>query len=228
MKNVNNNISSMFDNMNKSNPINYSEYKMVKSGSYKKLLKAAYAEKAGEEKAKTENASKTQKNAPKTDDTGFTKLKGDAEMLAKDAGFLETTKMWEGSDGSLDKDKITSAIKDFVKGYNAVTEEAKTIKSKEVTNNANWMQGLTNTMSKTLAKAGITVGKDNKLSFDEEAFKKGDMKAAKSLFAGEHTYASEIKDKANSIASAVVMNTSLYKNDGSAQSVLAGLINQGI
>lgn len=71
-----------------------------------------------------------------------------------------------------DWDAITKAVKTFVDDYNSVVEQAGNSETKNVLRNAAWMTGITEKAGNLLSKVGITIGKGNKLEFDEEGLKK--------------------------------------------------------
>lgn len=71
-----------------------------------------------------------------------------------------------------DWDAITKAVKTFVDDYNSVVEQAGNSETKNVLRNAAWMTSITEKAGNLLLKAGITIGKGNKLEFDEEGLKK--------------------------------------------------------
>ena len=85
------------------------------------------------------------------------------------------------------------------------------------------MKNMTETMKKSLSSVGVSVGTDGKLTVDEEAFKKADMKNVKALFSGDYSYASQIAQKASGITSAAVRNSSLYSGTGSYANAIPGM-----
>lgn len=242
MKMYDSNLSSLFSSLNNQNSINYSDYALIKKGSYQQLMKAYYSEDvnatSGSSKVYTPKpsvrdivtgkAQSTAKKAPTTDDTGLTQLKTDAKTLKDTADKLASEEMWQPVQGKIDTEKVSSAVKDFVNNYNTALEQAAKVNSKPVSQTVNWMTSLTGTMSKTLAKAGITVGVDNKLSLNEDALKNASMTTVKSLFEGKFSYGSQIGEKAESLSKASVMSTGLYNSYGQAQSTLSSLFDFGI
>ena len=55
----------------------------------------------------------------------------------------------------------------------------------------------TNANSVLLSKSGISIGKDNKLSLDEDTLKKTDVNVLKTLFTGVGSLSDTISSKAN-------------------------------
>ena len=82
-----------------------------------------------------------------------------------------------------------------------------------------------------LSRVGITIGKDNKLSVDEEKLKKANINDLKSLFGGSYSsYVSSIGQRASDIQkvseqmikSATNSNASTYTRRGSYSSLATG------
>ncbi|MBO4615718.1 MAG: hypothetical protein J5717_00045 [Lachnospiraceae bacterium] len=230
------NISSLIGSLNQNNNnfINLTDYSSIKSGSYKKLMKAYYAEEAKTNKAqntaKKDNTQKTKTSKVKTqaDNPELTKTKANADKLKESASKLSQKSLWEKKDDKLDTKAIKESVKDFVKSYNDVIEQSKKSGSKEVEKNTKWMTDLSDTLSKTLDKVGVKVGDDKKLTFDEEKFDKAKESTLESMFKGTYSYAGQIEAKASGIASASLMQTSTYEKDASTTASLASLFNTNI
>ena len=71
-----------------------------------------------------------------------------------------------------------------------------------VLRNGAWMTKTTSVNSKLLSEAGITVGTDNKLSFDQDKLDKADISAVQTLFKGYGSFASQLLNRSNAIATA--------------------------
>ena len=224
------NISSLIGSLNNNNNnfINLTDYNNIKSGSYAKLMKAYYAEEAKTAKTQKTSSAKTSKVKTQADDPELTKVKANADTLKTSASKLSSSELWEPKEGKVDTEKVMSAVKDFIKDYNTVVEQAGKVTSKEVANNTKWMTGLSSTLSKTLGKAGITVGADNKLTLNEETFKKASTNTLESLFKGSNSYAGQVEAKANGISNASLMSSATYGSDASVTSTLASLFNTNI
>lgn len=223
-------ISSFFQN-NASNNLfgsfNFSDYASIKNGSYGKLMKSYYAE---QKKGTVDNSSvtgRTDKKEP-VDTTGLSVMKQKADGLKNAAEALNKEELWKQTDGSYDMDKIVSAVKNFVKEYNGVIDQSAKVNSQEIIRDAKYMTGMTGTMAKSLAKAGITTGFDGKLSVNEETMKQANVSSLKSLFSGAVSYGSQIAGKAGEISRDAVMNSSLYGSNGALRNMLSGNYNQWI
>lgn len=169
----------------------YEEFKANKSD-----LKAQYAELA--------KSWKTQSTAAvsgtyKPD----TVLKASSDSLKAAADKLTATGkdaiVTENEDGTfnVDRDKLVSAVSEFVSSYNSVKERAAKSDNVSILEKASFMVGSTSANEKLLAKVGITVNKDNSLSLDTEALKNADARFVKSVFSGANSYASRISLKAD-------------------------------
>lgn len=233
-------ITSMLGNSNSGSAsgsslggFDLANYAAIKNGSYGKLVKSYYAgtSKSVEEQkisaARSSNTSKA-KAESNTDNTGLTQLKKDADQLKASAEALGKDDLWKKTDGRIDTDKMTSAVKSFADNYNKVIDQASKVSSKEISQDMKFMTGMTDTFSKVLAKSGISVGSDGKLSVNEEALKKADTATVKSLFNGVGTYGSQIADKAGSIYRDADMSSSIYGSNATTTSALSGVYNQFI
>ena len=228
------NISSLIGSLNNNNNnfINLTDYSMIKSGSYQKLMKAYYAEEAKTTTAKAKDVAKKEDKTSKVktaaDNPELTKVKAEADSLKTAASAVSSADLWKPADGKIDTEKVTSAVKDFIKNYNSVVDQSAKVNSKEVANNTKWMTGLASTLSKTLNKVGITVGTDNKLTLNEETFKNANMKTVESLFNGSYSFAGQVESKAGGISNASLMSSATYGSDASVTSSLASLFNTNI
>ena len=229
MKTNNSNISSLFNSLNSNNSmgsINLGDYASIKSGSYKKLLKAYYGEQKPSATDKTkETAKNKKKNDASIDSTGLSELKKDAENLKSATETLGKDELWKQNEGKYDMDKIANAVKSFASSYNDVIDQSSKVNSKDVSQDTKYMSSLTSTMSKSLSKIGVTVGADGKLSVNEDTLKKANASSIKTLFTGTVSYGSQIEDKASSIAKDTIMNSSIYGSNGATSSTLSSIFN---
>ncbi len=174
-----------------------SDYGLIHSGSYGKLVKAYY-EKNSDTASETEQA-RTSKGLASSRDTA-SNLKDAANALTK-ANYdkVKTT----DSDGKevvdYDKNNLYKLASDFVKSYNTALDSAADVDNTSVLSRALSMTNRTKASENLLRDVGITIGDDNKLSIDEDKFKKADMSAMKVLFKGNNSYASRIASDASAI-----------------------------
>lgn len=213
---------------------NLADYAALKNGSYGKLVKSYYSgsarsvDEAKRSEAKSSNATKTRKAADEADNKEFTQIKKDADQLKASAQALGKEDVWKKTDGRIDTDKMVSAVKSFADSYNKVIDQASKVSSKEISQDVKFMTGMTDTFSKVLAKTGISVGDDGKLSVNEEALKKADTATVRSLFEGNGTYGSQIADKAGSIYRDADMGSAIYGSNATTTSALSSVYNQFI
>lgn len=225
--------------------INVSDYAMIKNGSYGKLMKAYYAKQDADKLSQYGDSSKT-----------LTLMRSSADSLKKSAEALgdaslygkkkykkkdeETGEEIEVED--YDWDAITKAVKTFVDDYNSVVEQAGNSETKNVLRNAAWMTSITEKAGNLLSKVGITVGKGNKLEFDEEALKKkttlgesgielDNISTLKSVFTGYGSFASQIAQKASAISSAAARTKGVdktYNKNGAYSDTLSKLFDSTV
>ena len=208
-----------------------SDYASIKNGSYGKLLKAYYSKQDMEKAAfRTDSVQKS------------TLMKSGADVLKKSADALNNDKLWEkkiikkkdektGEETEVedyDWDAITKAVKSFVEDYNYVIEQAGDFNSRDVLRNAVWVTGITKANEKVLLKAGISVGKGNKLELDEEALKKTDIGTLKTLFTGHNSFSNKVSMKANSISNAAARCSGTYKSNGTYSNALSELVSNKV
>ncbi len=225
--------------------INVSDYAMIKNGSYGKLMKAYYAKQDADKLSQTGDSSKTLTLMR----SGADSLKKSAEALG-DASLYEKKKFKKKDEETgeeievedYDWDAITKAVKTFVDDYNAVVEQAGNSETKDVLRNAAWMISITEKTGNLLSKVGITVGKGNKLGFDEEALKKktaigkssiefDNISTLKSLFTGHGSFADKIAQKASAISSAAARTKGVdktYNKQGTYSDTISKLFESTI
>lgn len=227
-------LNSLGSGKDAAGSFDFSTYASIKNGSYGKLVKSYYAEQTGEatrtsSKSSSATANSTSKTSTKkadTDTTGLGQMKKDAQELKASAEKLSSDDLWKETNGKLDMSKVTSAVKDLAADYNKVIDQAAKVSSKEIGQDMKFMTGMTDTFSKVLAKVGVTVGSDGKMTVDEEKLGKADEATLKSLFNGNATYGSQIADKASSIARDADMNSSIYGSNAETTSALSSIYNQ--
>ncbi len=185
--------------------IDLAEYSSITRGSYNKLVKAYY-EKFGDD------AESPVKAVDKSETVAKTTLKGNADALSKALSGLVTS----GKDSvfkqvdlkdeetgivskGYDKDKIFESVSSMVDAYNELIKNSTDSNDNAVLRQTLHMVNATSANSSLLADAGISVGSDNKMSVNEEAFKNADMNTIKTLFHGSSSLAGKIQSAANSI-----------------------------
>lgn len=231
-------ISSLFSNLNSNNTMgsfNLSDYASIKNGSYGKLVKSYYSEQkksnVTDKTSDKNNVDKVLNNRNKkdtADKTGLTQVKSSSDSLKTSLETLAGADMWKTKDGEYDKNKIASAVKDFVNGYNNTLDQTAKVTSKDISRDTNYMTSMTDTMSKALKQVGITVADNGKLSVNEEELNNASGKELKALFSGAGSYGGQIMDRASDISKDALMNSSMYGNNGALSSSMSGMFNQWI
>ena len=205
---------------------NLAQYSSIRSGAYAKATKAYYAKNAKTDTKSTTKSTSSDKtyNYSKylTTDSVLSNVKTEATELVDSAKKLTSTgkdSVFSDKNG-YDKDAAYKAVKDFVTDYNDTVGALGDTTNSNVKNAGNSLTRITNVMSSSLSKVGVTVGTDGKLSIDEEAFKSADESKVKSLFGASGSYASLISSSASRVASQAARgmtqySTSLYGSSGS-------------
>ena len=224
-----NSVSALFSNFGKSQATNslysnLSQLSSIRSGNYYKLTKKYYSNIEDTDSSDKSNRNdKTKKEYDYFDVLSVYRDKSSLSVskdstknlsLAKEASdgmkesadkLLTTTSksvFAKDSKGAYDTDKIYSAVKDFVDGYNDVIDKTKNLKSSTITSYEDGMERKTSTYSGMLAKVGISLNDDGTLALDEKKFKEADMDKVKSLFNGNRSYGYQMAVSASMISDA--------------------------
>lgn len=138
------------------------------------------------------------------------------------------------ADGSYDTEKILDEVETFMKAYNELIAAAENTKSSGISNAIKVLEATANNYQKELKELGITMDKeDGTLKLDERAFRKSDMKKAKTLFCGTGSFAYQVTAKAAMVVSqaeteANKSNTytdnALYSNNHNTGAIFNGLV----
>lgn len=117
-------------------------------------------------------------------------------------------------------DSTVGLVKNFADSYN------KTMDSLEKSDSANALEkgvSLVNTTkayARTLARIGITVGSDNRLSVDSDKLAKASEGDLKALFNGSYSYATKVADKASYISRAAGLSAQVsYNSKGQTNNI---------
>lgn len=239
-------ISVLFSGLNSGNnsssvgfgSIDLSTYNSIRTGSYKQLLKAYYTKNPVDTSSNKDNDSTTTISSQKIN---ATKTKDAASAVVSDAQSLKSVSLWnkksvKNEDGTTtdkyDTDAIYKAVSAFVSDYNSMIDAAGDSEDKAVLRTAANIVNNTKQNSALLKQLGITVDSKNKLSIDEDTFKKSDMAVAKSVFYGTASYGQSVAASASSIYSSAstqlskLQTQNLYNSDGSYNYVSGSFYNQ--
>ena len=198
--------------------INYSDWATIRSGSYFKLLNAYYGT--------TSSSTSTSKDSTRT----LAVIESDAKSVEKSVAalqetgdkslFNEVTKTDENGNKTTgyDTDAIYKAVKNFTDSYNSLIDEVGNSNTKSILRAGASMVNVTEANRKSLSDIGISIGADNKLTIDEEKFKKTDMSKVKAMFADSSYYGTEVKrqaGRAESYAKSEAAKANTYQKSGS-------------
>ena len=197
-------ISSIFGGISNAGNSSYtlSDYASIKNGSYKKLMKAYYAQEKEESEA-----------AGGDSHAKLLSVKSTADSLKEAADALQSNKLWqkkeivnkdeetgeESKTFDYDWDAITKAVKSFVDAYNNTLERAGSSDTKDVLMVGSWMAKMTSKNANVLARAGIEIGNDNKMTLNEEKLK-NNAGTAQFIFKGYNSFADKISYKASQMS----------------------------
>jgi hypothetical protein len=226
---VNTDLSALFSGLNTSSSsssnglfnVDLAEYGLIKKGSYRKLVKAYYAQ---NDSTKNSSSSSTSSASSKQ----LTLMKSSADALQKSADALKSSALWEKktittkneetgeqeTKQDYDWDAITKSVSAFVKDYNDMIDEAGESSDRNVLQQAVWMTNMTAKSESLLDDIGISVGKDNKLTLDEDALKQSDISTLKTLFTGQNSFASKVSARASAMSQSTLNTSGTYTSSG--------------
>jgi hypothetical protein len=192
------------------------DYASIKNGSYKKLLKAYYKK---TKELSTVPSTSTSADSAKTiagiQSTAVDLVNSADTLTAKGSKSLFKQKEITTTDESgnkttttgYDRDAIYKAVSSFVSDYNSMIEEGAKAESTSILKPTLSMTRLSTTNESLLKEIGITVGSNNKLTVNEDTFKKADISTIKTLFNGSNSYAANVSAKASKIKGAAVLES---------------------
>lgn len=226
------------------------DYASIKSGSYRTLVKAYYAQQAEDvdstssKKSTSTNSSVLDKSTTDANTKKLAEVKNKADSMKDSADVLmergtdslfQKVDVKNEEDGTVtkqyDTDKIYKAVKDFVDDYNSLMSEATKSTNASILRKGVGMVTDMAVYEKSLKDIGITINDDNTLSIDEETFKKSDMLDVKSLFNGSVSISSKMYQKASEIynvSTNAMSSNSLYNSNAQYSNSLTGSLYNGI
>lgn len=172
----------------------------IKNGSYKKLLRSYYGspvKTSGSSASGKSDRSETvldkllrEKKYPavseKTKEVNAKLTKG-LNSLSSTVGKLQDESTFEDTEnGTSAKDKVVSAVKDFVTNYNDVVTASK---SSSMTNKTAYVANMMTATSKhenQLKEIGISLNRDGTLQLDQNKLKAADISKVKDLFSADN------------------------------------------
>lgn len=211
--------------------IDLGDYAMIKNGTYKKLMKAYYAQE------------ESQKNSSRADSSAkLTSIQGGANALSKSMQAFMSDSLWEKKEKNIedeatgektttsdyDWDAITKAVNSFVSDYNEIIEDLTDANTTTVLKNAIYLVKQVSSNENLLSQVGITIGSGNKLTVDEDTLKKANIGTLKTLFSGYGSFAGQMSRRAakiNSAAASAGGRTAVYNSNGTYTSTLSSLVS---
>lgn len=199
------------------------DWGLMRSGVYTKMLKSYYEKVNG-----TDTDSKTGTNSYQSEIAGkldalqsnsstnvLSSVKSNSTELSKAADKLKETKY-----DTVNRDDLYQSVKSLTDSYNTVLSSTAKSDLTSITQSAEWMKNDVKASQSLLKKVGITIGSDNRLSVDKEAFASADLSDIKSLFEGNSSWASRLSQRATGLANLAAnqmtfaSGKSLYNNAG--------------
>lgn len=217
--------------------IDFNTYNSIRNGSYRSLLKNYYSKNTGTDEATKSNNKSTTTAATKVNATA---TKDAAKALIDDVSELKKSSLWTkktvtdkdgNSNTDYDRDAIYKAASSYVKDYNSMIGLTADSEDENTLRTARNFITYTNRNSSLLKSIGVSIGADNKLSIDEEAFKSADMSNVKSVFGNGGALTSKASVSASSIysSSAAVLSklstSNTYSANGSYSYVTDSVFN---
>ena len=206
--------SSFFGTTNNTSSYGYSgsnmlgDYAMIKSGSYKKLLNAYYS-KQDSSKAESTDEDDTKETDKSTASGKLLNVRSDANTLTnalKDLNDASLYKEKKDKDGNVvdQTDDIKKKVTAFVDAYNSYIDSASDSKvsDKTVLRSTLRMVNQVSSNKNLLKDIGITIGKDNKLTLDEDKLKEAHTTTLDTLFRGSYSLGDQLSLKATEAAQA--------------------------
>jgi hypothetical protein len=185
---------------------NVSDYNMIRSGSYFKLLKSYYASDSSNAKSTQEDFSNSYTTSTsKETSTTLANIESTTDDLNESAEALYKTnasafkKVSSGSGTcDYDTDAIYNAVSSFVDDYNSVIKAAGKSSASGITSAAESLANVTAQNADALSELGISIDSEKStLSIDKETFRSADMSKAKTLFNGTGSYAYNVATKSS-------------------------------
>lgn len=136
------------------------------------------------------------------------KLSDTAKSLSSSASALATGSVTDFSD----RESLTKKVESFVNDYNGTIDAMQKSNSVDALKKGLYMTNTAKAYSRTLARVGLKLGSDNKLTLDKEKFASAYDSSIKSLFNGSYSFASKVADKASDISRSAALKAQVTYN----------------
>ncbi len=221
------------------------DYNIIRTGGYKKLLKAYYAtQKADTSTKSSDSTSKSNEYLNSLTDQTMVTTKEKADKLSTSAAALTakgTNSLFEKkymtvtdeetgektTTKDYDRNAINTAVKNFVSDYNAAVKNSTNSTNYSVSSNGQYMARQTSVYKTSLENVGININADNTLSIDEDKFNAADVEDLKKVFNDTYSFAGETANRARMISQAAsnASTSSLYGQNGGYVGYASSLFN---
>lgn len=191
---------------------NVSDYNLIKSGAYKKLLNSYYGNAT---RSKTISDNIETLDAGKKEKVNLVAANTDSKALASSIADLSGVTV-----SNENRDELKNSIKKVVENYNKLVDSGSEVDNHSVLRNVLWMTKGTGENAGLLSDIGITIGEGNKLSFDETKFDNASLSDVSTLTKGKDSFFGRVMTRALTVsreaAAAVNQNLtgSVYSKDG--------------
>ena len=165
---------------------------------YFAMQKASASEKASEAADKLE--SKEKKTSTAYSAANNDKLGTYADSVTSSVSKLENAFKADSKTGEVDMDKAYDAAKAFVDSYNDLYTATRGSGNSTVSGKSEFIANMTNAYTNKLAKGGISIGSDGKLSIDKDTFNSASEEELDAVFGKKNSYASFMSTQASSIS----------------------------
>ena len=195
---------------------NLAQLNSIRRGTYGKALKAYYAKENTSSVSKSGQTSKSNRYNYQsyTANAGLDDIQTKSSKLTEAANKLtdNSKKGLFADKDNYDADAAYKAVNEFVTNYNDTLNTVNKTTNTTVTNAANNMTRMTGIMSNSLSKVGVTVGKDGRLSVNEEDFKNAGMDKVKSVFGAGGSFAGTVSSYASRLNNAAKQQSMQQSN----------------
>ncbi len=185
-----------------SNVLNqWSDFRVSKNlyKSYFAMQKSNAADSAKEAASKLENTNKKTSSSTAYSAANNDKLKTYSSNLKTAVSNLEAAFKEDAKTGEVDNEKALSAAQSFVDSYNELYSSTRGSGNSTVSGKSEFVAKMTSAYSNKLAKVGISVGNDGKLSIDKDTFSNSSAEAREEIFGKKNSYASFMSEQATAI-----------------------------
>ena len=211
------------------------EYNSIRSGSYGKLLKSYYngatnTDTAAKGSTKTSNVLdrilEERRNPTVSSETGAanTQLSSSVSSLKNSLGTLQSEGTYQDeAGGKSGRDKMTSALKEYVSSYNDALESSKKSTMSNVSSNLAGVVKATKENEEALKEIGITINHDGTLALNEEKLQTADTAKVQGIFDGNSamSYGSKAAARLNRISSYATSSQATSTDDSTASTAVA-------